>query len=173
MQSLGVRDITHAKLVLMKGKLSAAIGITLGTWLFFLLHGYGGTAAHASGPRGKVIAYAEAQLGKPYLYGGSGPDSFDCSGLTQNAYAADGISIPRTSEAQWAAGPQTSHPRRGDLVFFTGSPIDPPPGHVGIYLSPNKMIDAYGNGTVVRVESFGLPSSAPGLQSVVGYTDPG
>lgn len=157
----------------MKGKINAAIGLTLGTWLFLMTHGFG-TLAHAAGPRGKVIAYAEAQIGKPYLWAGSGPYYFDCSGLTQNAYAAQGISIPRTSQAQWAAGPQTSSPHRGDLVFFAGADGTPSaPGHVGIYLSPNEMIDAYGSGTVVRVESFGLASSAAGLQSVVGYTDPG
>lgn len=157
----------------MKGKLSAAIGIGLGSWLFLLVHGYGGTAAHASGPKNKVVAYAEAQLGKPYLWGGSGPDAFDCSGLAQDAYYVAGIGIPRTSQDQWAAGPQTSSPRKGDLVFFAGvDGTSSSPGHVGIYLSPNKMIDAYGSGTVVRIESFGLPSSAGGLQDVVGYTDP-
>jgi peptidoglycan DL-endopeptidase CwlO len=107
------------------------------------------------------------------LWGGTGPDEFDCSGLTQDAYAAQGVSIPRTSQDQWAAGPQTSSPKWGDLVFFAGvDGTSSAPGHVGIYLSPDEMIDAYGSGTVVRTESFGLSSSAGGLQDVVGYTDP-
>ncbi len=149
------------------------IGLLLGSWLFIQFHGFG-MLAHASGSKSKVIAFAYAQLGKPYLWGGNGPDSFDCSGLTQHAYGAQGVSIPRTSQEQWAAGPQIGHPGPGDLVFFAG--VDgtmSAPGHVGIYLGPHKMIDAYGRGTVVRVESFGLPSSATGLQDVVGYTNPG
>lgn len=159
-----------------KGGFGALAGIVLGTWLFIQTHGFG-TLAHASGPKGKVIAYAEAQLGKPYLWGGNGPDSFDCSGLVMMAYRKIGVTFGSsrpTAAAEWSYGPQTAHPRRADLVFFAGVDGTPSsPGHVGIYLGPHKMIDAYGNGTVVRVESFGLPSSAPGLQEVVGYTDPG
>ena len=123
----------------------------------------------------EAIAWAESRKGCPYVYGGTGPCSagYDCSGLTEGAFAAAGVSIPRTSEEQWAAGRKVSSPSRGDLVFFTGSPIDPPPGHVGIYLGPHELIDAYATGTQVRVESFGLSSSSPGLQDPTGYTDPG
>ena len=53
-----------------------------------------------------AIAYAEAQIGKPYLWGGTGPDAFDCSGLVMMAYRQAGVIIPRTSQAQWAWGPQ-------------------------------------------------------------------
>jgi peptidoglycan DL-endopeptidase CwlO len=71
----------------------------------------------------KVIGFAEAQLGKPYLWGGTGPDAFDCSGLAMMAYRAAGISIPRTSEEQWTFGQQipASQVKPGDLVFFAGS----------------------------------------------------
>jgi len=117
-----------------------------------------------------AIAYAEAQIGKPYLYGATGPDSFDCSGLVYRAYGLPWSQ--RTSEEQYASERHVRTPKPGDLVFFTGSPIDPPPGHVGIVVGSHKMIDAYGAGTAVRVESFGLTRSAPGLGDPVGYTQP-
>ena len=134
-------------------------------------------ARSAPAPHGtvaEVIAFAQSREGCPYVYGGTGPCSagYDCSGLTQDAFAAAGVAIPRTSEEQWAAGPKVSVPQPGDLVFFTGSPIDPPPGHVGIITGKNMLIDAYGAGTPVRAESFGLATSAPGLQYPTGYTDP-
>ena len=76
-----------------------------------------------AGTAGKILAYAEAQLGKPYVYGEAGPDAFDCSGLAMMAYRAAGITIPRTSQAQWAYGPQipASQVQPGDLVFFAGA----------------------------------------------------
>jgi cell wall-associated NlpC family hydrolase len=141
----------------------------------FLFTGPLARAGHPGGGIARAIAYAESKEGCPYVYGAAGPCSsgYDCSSLVQAAFAAAGIGLPRTSEEQWAAGPQVNGPARGELVFFTGSPIDPPPGHVGIVLGPHRLIDAYGSGTVVRVESFGLASSAPGLQYPTGYTKPG
>ena len=65
-----------------------------------------------------------------------------------------------------------STPQPGDLVFFVGDPIDPPPGHVGIYVGPHQIIDAYESGDPVQQQSFGLPSSLGGLTTVYGYTDP-
>jgi cell wall-associated NlpC family hydrolase len=98
-----------------------------------------------AGTAGKVIAYAEAQLGKPYLWGATGPDAFDCSGLAMMAYRAAGITIPRTSQQQWAYGPRVaaSQVQPGDLVFFAGSDgTMTAPGHVGIVTGPGTMIDA-------------------------------
>jgi peptidoglycan DL-endopeptidase CwlO len=130
-----------------------------------------------AGIAGKVIAYAEAQLGKPYQYGATGPDAFDCSGLAMMAYRAAGITIPRTSQAQWAYGTQipASQVRPGDLVFFAGSDGTPAsPGHVGIVLNPatHTMIDAYETGYPVEEDTYGLPASRGGLSPVVGFTRP-
>jgi peptidoglycan DL-endopeptidase CwlO len=118
---------------------------------------------------GKVIAYAEAQLGKPYQWGATGPDAFDCSGLTMMAYRAAGITIPRTSQQQWASGPRipASRARPGDLVFFAGSDgTMTAPGHVGIVTGPGMMIDAPFTGQVIRQESYA------GSTGLVGFTRP-
>lgn len=123
-----------------------------------------------------AIAYARSELGKPYLWGGAGPGAFDCSGLVMQAYAAAGIGIPRTSEQQWAAGPQVSVPQPGDLVFFAGADgTATSPGHVGIVVDPARhlMIDAYATGLPVEYDTYGLPGSAGGLADPVGFTDPG
>ena len=120
-----------------------------------------------------AIAYARSQLGKPYLWGGTGPDAFDCSGLVMQAYAGAGISIPRTSQEQWAWGPQVSTPEPGDLVFFAGADgTVTSPGHVGIVTGPDTMIEAYGTGYPIRYSQFGTAASPPGDGNPVGFTDP-
>jgi len=129
------------------------------------------------GTAGKVLAYAAAQLGQPYLFGATGPDAYDCSGLAMMAYRAAGLSIPRTSQAQWAYGQQipASQARPGDLVFFAGSDGTPTaPGHVGIIVNPatHTMIDAYATGYDVEYDTYGLPASKGGLSPVVGFTRP-
>lgn len=80
----------------------------------------------------KVIAYAKAQLGKPYIYGGTGPRGYDCSGLTMMAYRSAGISIPRLSDAQFWWGPRIpdGHEEPGDLVYFEFLPGHSGPGQV-------------------------------------------
>jgi cell wall-associated NlpC family hydrolase len=130
-----------------------------------------------AGAAGKILAYAEAQLGKPYVFGAAGPDAFDCSGLAMMAYRAAGIVIPRTSQAQWAFGRQVpaSQVQPGDLVFFAGSDGSPAaPGHVGIVLNPaaRTMINAYTGAFPVEVDTYGLPTSKGGLSPVVGFTRP-
>jgi len=129
------------------------------------------------GAAGKILTYAEAQLGKPYQFGATGPDAFDCSGLAMMAYRAAGITIPRTSQQQWAYGRQVpaSQVRPGDLVFFAGSDGTPAaPGHVGIVLDPARhtMIDAYATAFPVEEDTYGLPDSKGGLSPVVGFTRP-
>jgi cell wall-associated NlpC family hydrolase len=127
------------------------------------------------GVAGKVIGYARQQIGKPYQWGATGPDAFDCSGLVMMAYRAAAIAIPRTSQEQWAAGPyiRWGQQQPGDLVFFAGSDGTPQaPGHVGIVLNGTEMIEAYATGFPIRVSTYGTPSSPPGDQVVVGFTRP-
>jgi cell wall-associated NlpC family hydrolase len=123
-----------------------------------------------------AVSYARNQLGKPYLWGGAGPGAYDCSGLVYEAYLAAGVAgIPRTSQAQWAWGPQVSAPVAGDLVFFAGGDGTPAsPGHVGIVIDPARhlMIEAYAAGYPVRISVYGLPAAAPGDGAVVGFTAP-
>ena len=122
-----------------------------------------------------AISFAQQQLGKPYLWGGTGPDAFDCSGLVMMAYRAAGIFIARTSEAQWATLPHVpaTQVEPGDLVFFAGSDGTPTsPGHVGLVIGKNKMIEAYATGFPIRISTFGTPTSAGGLAAVVGYARP-
>jgi peptidoglycan DL-endopeptidase CwlO len=122
-----------------------------------------------------AISFAEAQLGKPYLFGGTGPDAFDCSGLVMMAYRAAGVDIPRTSQQQWLWGPRVpaSEVEPGDLVFFAGGDGTPTaPGHVGLVVGHDEMIEAYATGFAIRVSAFGTPAAAPGDTNPVGFTRP-
>jgi peptidoglycan DL-endopeptidase CwlO len=104
-----------------------------------------------------AIAFAEQQLGKPYLWGGTGPDAFDCSGLVMMAYRAAGISIARTTFEQWAGEVRVpaSQVQPGDLVFFAGADgTVTNPGHVGMVIGNGKMIEAYATGFPIRVSSY-------------------
>jgi peptidoglycan DL-endopeptidase CwlO len=122
-----------------------------------------------------AVAYAEEQLGKPYLLGGTGPAAYDCSGLTMMAYRAAGVDIARTSQQQWTTLPHVpaNKVQDGDLVFFAGSDGTPKaPGHVGIVVGKNQMIEAYATGFPIRISTFGTPQSPEGDTVVVGYAQP-
>jgi cell wall-associated NlpC family hydrolase len=130
-----------------------------------------------AGAARKILSFAASQIGKPYLFGATGPDAYDCSGLAMMAYRAAGIAIPRTSQAQWAHGKRipASQAQPGDLVFFAGADGTPAaPGHVGIVADPARhlMIDAYATGFPVGYDTYGLPSSRGGLSPVAGFTRP-
>jgi cell wall-associated NlpC family hydrolase len=115
----------------------------------------------------RAVAYALAQLGTPYVWGGDGPGGFDCSGLVQAAYAAAGVALPRTAQAQYDAGPPvpTGAPLApGDLVFF-GEGADAV-DHVGIVVGSGEMVDAPHTGAVVRGEPYDWPD-------FLGATSPG
>jgi cell wall-associated NlpC family hydrolase len=102
----------------------------------------GTTTATYTGPTSsqadKAVAFAYAQLGKPYQWGATGPGSFDCSGLAQAAWAAAGVAIPRDTYEQWAALPHISSSaiQPGDLLYYDGI------GHVAIYVGNGYIIDA-------------------------------
>ncbi|WP_405732464.1 NlpC/P60 family protein [Streptomyces sp. NBC_00028] len=99
----------------------------------------------------KALAFARSQIGKPYVWGATGPDSYDCSGLTQAAWNAAGISLPRTTYDQVNFGTTVSlaNARPGDLVFFYDDV-----SHVGIYIGNGMMIHAPKPGAYVREESI-------------------
>ena len=117
-------------------------------------------AAPAAAPNGAAqtaVDTALAQVGDPYVYGATGPNSFDCSGLTSYAYKAAGVSIPRTSKAQSTFGTAVakSDLKPGDLVFFY-SPVS----HVGMYI---------GNGQMVHASTAGKPVAVVSLDSMPSY----
>ena len=95
----------------------------------------------------KAVAFAEAQLGKPYVWGATGPNSYDCSGLTQAAWKAAGVDLPRTTWDQVKVGVRVSvdELQPGDLVFFYNDI-----SHVGLYIGGGMMIHAPKPGDVVK-----------------------
>ncbi|MDX2601284.1 NlpC/P60 family protein [Streptomyces caniscabiei] len=99
----------------------------------------------------KALAFARAQIGKPYVWGATGPGSYDCSGLTQAAWKAAGVDLPRTTYDQVEAGTTVplADAKPGDLVFFYDDI-----GHVGLYIGNGMMIHAPKPGTYVREESI-------------------
>ncbi|TWP35493.1 NlpC/P60 family protein [Leekyejoonella antrihumi] len=99
--------------------------------------------------RSGAVGIAMRYIGVPYVYGGTSPAGFDCSGLTQYVYAQLGISIPRTASAQQASMQSVSNPQPGDLVFF-GYPAY----HVGIYAGNGEMIAAPKPGGSVQLQKI-------------------
>ncbi|MEV8045710.1 NlpC/P60 family protein [Streptomyces griseoluteus] len=111
-----------------------------------------GATATATSAAARAVAFATAQLGKPYVWGAEGPDSFDCSGLTSQAWADAGTPIPRTSQEQWR---QLSHVdvtemRPGDLIIYFADAT-----HVGMYVGDGKIIHAPRPGRTVTVAGAG------------------
>ncbi|MGH9060824.1 MAG: NlpC/P60 family protein, partial [Acidimicrobiales bacterium] len=136
-----------------------------------MVSNYAGTAYNlplGSAQASTVLAYAEAQLGKPYVWAAAGPSSFDCSGLTMQAFAQVGLNYIHNAYEQYeatkanAVSPANLQP--GDLVFF--GPNESGIHHVGIYVGNNQFIDAPDTGSVVRFDTLG-----PGWD-FFGATDP-
>jgi cell wall-associated NlpC family hydrolase len=103
----------------------------------------------------KVIAFARAQIGKPYIFGAAGPDAYDCSGLTMRAYQSAGIGLPHHAADQWNGQSHVppGQEQPGDLVFFVSDGTRSAPGHVGIYIGGDKTIIAPHSGTTVQIQS--------------------
>ena len=114
-----------------------------------------------SGAGAAAVRYAMAQVGKPYCYGGAGLYCYDCSGLTMQAWAQAGVSLPHSSSAQYGVGRHisASELQPGDLVFYY-SPIS----HVSIYIGNGQRVSATHTGDYVKVQSLG--------SSIVGFTRP-
>ncbi|QBJ91172.1 glycoside hydrolase [Streptomyces seoulensis] len=110
------------------------------------------TSAEAASAGARAVAFATAQLGKPYVWGAEGPDSYDCSGLTSQAWADAGTPIPRTSQEQWKQLPHVdvTEMRPGDLVIYFADAT-----HVGIYVGDGKIIHAPRPGRTVTIAGAG------------------
>ena len=104
----------------------------------------------ASGQAAAAVRFAYDQLGKPYVYGAAGPNSYDCSGLTMAAWGAAGVALPHNAAMQQGQirAVSSADAQPGDLVFF-GSPAY----HVGIYIGGGRMIAAPHTGDVVKIEA--------------------
>ena len=103
-----------------------------------------------------AVSFAESQLGEPYLWGATGPDRWDCSGLTQGAWAAAGVYLPHYSVAQYDMGTPipVSEARRGDLLFWTSNGSPSGIHHVALYLGDGDFIEAPHTGADVRYNSI-------------------
>ncbi|WP_405688532.1 NlpC/P60 family protein [Streptomyces sp. NBC_00057] len=114
-----------------------------------------GNEVPASARGAAALQAASTQQGKPYRSGGTGPSSFDCSGLTQWAYAQAGVNISRVTYTQVNDGPRIGRSalKPGDLVFFNNT------SHVGLYAGNNTVLHAPYPGTVVRYESMNTMGS--------------
>jgi cell wall-associated NlpC family hydrolase len=124
-----------------------------------------GSVVAGSGAAQIALDTALAQLGDPYVWAASGPNSFDCSGLTQYAYAAAGISLPHSSSAQSQMGAPVSRGalQPGDLVFFY-SPVS----HVGIYIGNGQMVHASTSGEPVKIGSLDSMGSYNSARRLAG-----
>jgi cell wall-associated NlpC family hydrolase len=159
---------TRTSTITRRSLRGAALALAVGAGI-----GLTPVAASAAAPAGTAVAAAPvaastqaaqvavntalAQQGKPYVWGGTGPGGYDCSGLTWSAYKAAGVALPRTSRAQSTIGVPVSKAqlRPGDLIFFY-SPV----GHVGMYI---------GNGQMVHSSTYGQPVKVVSVDSMPGY----
>ncbi|HET9168729.1 MAG TPA: NlpC/P60 family protein [Actinospica sp.] len=138
---------------------------------------YSGTLPVASGRAAIAVAYAESKVGDEYVYGGNGPNVFDCSGLMQQSWLAAGISIPRTSFEEWDTLPHISRSelQPGDLIYMLepGASAADGPGHVGMYIGNGMMIHATHPGSYVQWASIDPSSEYYVNMTILGYSTVG
>jgi len=131
-----------------------------------------GYVAPSNPQQAAAVGFALAQVGKPYVYGATGPDSFDCSGLMLRAWQAAGVTIPRTSGAQSRSGAPVAgitDMQPGDLIFIPGSDgTASDPGHVGMYIGNGQLVNASEPGVPIRVDTV-----ARWQTQIVGIRRPG
>lgn len=104
----------------------------------------------------QIVAYAKQYLGTPYVWGGNGPNCFDCSGFTKYVYSHFGYNLNRTASAQLKNGVSVSRSelQAGDLVFFYNGKVSTPVSHVGIYIGNGDFIHASSNSYTVEISSL-------------------
>ena len=108
-----------------------------------------------SSARSTLLNHGKKFIGTPYVWGGTSPKGFACSGLVHYLYQKQGVSIPRNSREQFSRLPVASNPQPGDLVFFRRNGTI---NHVGLYLGGGKMLHAPQTGAKVRIEDMGRPN---------------
>jgi peptidoglycan DL-endopeptidase CwlO len=125
----------------------------------------GGDVVVPGGDAGAMLEFALAQLGKPYLWGAVGPDSYDCSGLVQTAYRAAGVNIPRVSRQQATVGKKVarSDVRAGDLIFYYE-----PVSHVAIAVDNKRVVHAPSFGQNVKMGTIDNIGPITVIRRVVG-----
>lgn len=117
-----------------------------------------------AGAAGEAVAFALAQRGDAYGYGSTGPDVWDCSGLIMKAYAAAGVSVPRTSQGQGAAGRPVSRGEvtAGDIIAYNGF------GHVALAISNTEVVHAATDGVPVKIVPLEAPGSISAMRRIAG-----
>lgn len=152
---------SSSKLTTMPKSTTRTVQGKSGKWYKIIMNGKTGyvhsnrVKLNDSAFRDEVVSLAKKQVGKKYVWGATGPNSFDCSGLTQYLYKSCGKSIPRVSGDQYSSSSKIkkSSLQKGDLVFFSGS-SGGSVGHVGIYIGNNKMVHAANSNTGVVTTSM-------------------
>ncbi|AFM20667.1 cell wall-associated hydrolase, invasion-associated protein (plasmid) [Mycolicibacterium chubuense NBB4] len=151
----------------LPGMLSGLNGSSRGDASLLARRTHAGGLGLPSGATARAVAYAKSKLGAPYVWGAQGPNSFDCSGLTQAAYAEAGVHIPRTTYEQVRAGQAVDRGdiQEGDLIFCNWS-APGTPEHVMMAVSPTMAIEAPTPGHSVKISP--IPNGHIEIRRVVG-----